>query len=56
MIFCEICECLIEDRSNDLCAPVCDDCAAVDEEFDGHAEREDFLYWDDVDHRQFDEF
>ena len=54
MNFCEICECLVEDRDNDLVACVCDDCAAVDDEFDGqpseYDEWQDYMGGDDWDH------
>ena len=60
MNFCEICECLVEDRDNDLVACVCDDCADVDDEFDGqpseYDEWQDYMGGDDWDHGQFDEF
>ena len=47
-MFCDICECWIEDRENDLVACVCDDCADDGwEEFDGQPD--EMQEWHDFD-------
>ena len=49
MNFCEICECLVQDRENDLVACVCDDCAAVDCDWEDDGQPDEMQEWHDFD-------
>jgi hypothetical protein len=60
--FCEICGTLADDRTNELVAVQCDNCAEVDCDWedDGqpseYDEWQDYMGGDDWDHGQYDEF
>ena len=47
MDFCEICECLVEDRDNDFVACLCDECADVEYDYDGQPD--EMQEWHDFD-------
>jgi hypothetical protein len=49
MNFCDICECLFEDRDNDLVACVCDDCADDGWEYEHDGQPDEMQEWHDFD-------